>query len=59
MTCVTDDIIVITITHQIIINIYTYRFFNTLHTVLYAFSKLLTKRIGLTVKNLFGWWSFP
>ena len=33
MTCETDDIIVITITYQIIINIYTYRFFNTLISV--------------------------
>ena len=33
MTCVTDDIIVITITYQIIINIYNYRFFNTLISV--------------------------
>ena len=33
MTSVTDDIIVITITHQIIINIYTHRFFITLISV--------------------------
>ena len=33
MTSVTDDIIVITITHQIIINIYTYRFFIILISV--------------------------
>ena len=33
MTCVTDDIIVITITYQIMINIYTYRFFNSLISV--------------------------
>ena len=33
MTSATDDIIVIIITHQIIINIYTYRFFITLISV--------------------------
>ena len=30
-----------------------------LHTVLYAFSKLLTRRICLIIKNFYSWWSFP
>ena len=30
-----------------------------LHTVLYTFPKVLTRRICLTIKRLFSWWSFP
>ena len=30
-----------------------------LHTVLYAFSKLLTRRICLIIKSFESWWSFP
>ena len=30
-----------------------------LHTVLYTFPKLLTRRIWLTIKSFFSWWSFP
>ena len=30
-----------------------------LHTVLYTFPKVLTRRICLTIKNYFIWWSFP
>ena len=29
-----------------------------LHTVLYTFSMLLTRRICLTIKSFFSWWSF-
>ena len=29
-----------------------------LHTVLYTFPKVLTRRICLTIKGFFGWWSF-
>ena len=29
-----------------------------LHTVLYTFPKVLTRRIRLTIKSLFSWWSF-
>ena len=30
-----------------------------LHTVLYTFHKVLTRRICLTIKSFFSWWSFP
>ena len=30
-----------------------------LHTVLYRFLKVLTRRICLTIKSFFSWWSFP
>ena len=30
-----------------------------LHTVLYTFAKELTRRICLTIKSNFSWWSFP
>ena len=30
-----------------------------LHTVLYTFPMVLTKRICLTIKSFFSWWSFP
>ena len=30
-----------------------------LHTVLYTFLKVLTRRICLTIKSFFSWWSFP
>ena len=30
-----------------------------LHTVFYTFPIVLMKRICLTIKNLFSWWSFP
>ena len=30
-----------------------------LHTVLYTFPKVLTRRICLTIKSFFSWWSFP
>ena len=30
-----------------------------LHTVLFTFPKVLTRRICLTIKSLFSWWSFP
>ena len=30
-----------------------------LHTVLYAFSKVLTRRICLIIKSFYSWWSFP
>ena len=30
-----------------------------LHTVLYTFPKVLTRRFCLTTKNFFGLWSFP
>ena len=29
-----------------------------LHTVLYTFNKVLTRRICLTIKSFFSWWSF-
>ena len=29
-----------------------------LHTVLYTFPKVLTRRICLTIKSFFSWWSF-
>ena len=29
-----------------------------LHTVLYTFPMVLTKRISLTIKSVFSWWSF-
>ena len=29
-----------------------------LHTVLYTFPKVLTRRIWLTIKSFLGWWSF-
>ena len=29
-----------------------------LHTDLYTFPKVLTRRIRLTIKSLFSWWSF-
>ena len=35
---------------------------NSMHTVyivLYTFLKLLTRRLCLTVKSFFSWWSFP
>ena len=30
-----------------------------LHTVSYTFPKVLTRRICLTIKNFYCWWSFP
>ena len=30
-----------------------------LHTVFYKFPKVLTRRICLTIKRFFSWWSFP
>ena len=30
-----------------------------LHTVLYTFPKVLTRRICLPIKSFFRWWSFP
>ena len=30
-----------------------------LHTVLYTFLMVLTRRICLTIKSFFSWWSFP
>ena len=30
-----------------------------LHTVRYTFPKVLTRRIFLTIKSFFSWWSFP
>ena len=30
-----------------------------LHTVLYTFSKVLTRRIYWMIKSFFRWWSFP
>ena len=30
-----------------------------LHTVLHTFPKVLTRRIYLKIKSVFGWWSFP
>ena len=30
----------------------------TLHTMLYTFLKVLTRRISLTIKSFFSWWSF-
>ena len=30
-----------------------------LHTVLYTFPMALTRRICLTIKRVFSWWSFP
>ena len=30
-----------------------------LHTVLYTFPKVLTRRICLTIKSFISWWSFP
>ena len=30
-----------------------------LHTVLYTFPKILTRRIYLTIKSFFSWRSFP
>ena len=30
-----------------------------LHNVLYTFSKVLRRRICLTIKNFLSWWSFP
>ena len=30
-----------------------------LHTILKTFSKVLTRRICLTIKSLFSWWSLP
>ena len=30
-----------------------------LHTDLYTLPKLLTRRIHLTIKSFFSWWSFP
>ena len=32
---------------------------NILHTVLYTFPKILTRRIYLTIKSFFSWRSFP
>ena len=32
---------------------------HNLHTVLYTFPKVLTRRICLTIKSFFSWWSFP
>ena len=32
---------------------------NTLHTVLYTFPRVLTRRICLPIKSFFSWWSFP
>ena len=31
----------------------------TLHTIHYAFPKVLTKRICLIITSCFSWWSFP
>ena len=30
-----------------------------LHTVLYTFPKTLTRRVCITIKSFFSWWSFP
>ena len=30
-----------------------------LHTVLYTYRKVLTRRICLTIRSLFSWWPFP
>ena len=32
---------------------------HTLHTVLYTYPKVLTRRICLTIKSFLCWWSFP
>ena len=32
---------------------------NILQTVLHTFPKVLTRRICLTIKSFFSWWSFP
>ena len=32
---------------------------DSLHTVLYTFPKELTRRLSLTIKSFFSWWSFP
>ena len=34
-------------------------YIHILHTVLYAFSKLLTRRICLIIKSFYSWWSIP
>ena len=33
--------------------------YTSLHTFLYTFPKLLTRRISLTIQSCFGWWLFP
>ena len=32
---------------------------HNLHTALFLFPKVLTRRICLTIKSFFSWWSFP